>query len=870
MNAQVLVNRGDPQNDDLIRDAACDPLQFFEKVTVRGGLHVKVLNGPGGQPNKHRQVREGESSPEVLARELAGERPGYFSMGAYRPGSVSEYRGRSHENVTALRAFVFDIEGSPKKYGRPNGPAQGYADGRTAMQAIKTFITSSGLRPSFLVHTGSGGRHLYFVLAHPLERDEWVPRAHALAALAKKHGLLIDEPCTRSTAQIMRAVGSVHQDTGVEVTAERDRFEVYSREEFDALVGYVSAVELPPGPKAKAEAGNDLVGTVERPQFSYTKASEQCGAMRGAAADGGRGTPHPVWILALRSAALSVEGKAFAHQISSGHAGYDQAATDRKLDSLTGGPAGCDAWANAYGAGGPCDQCSHRGKVKSPAIQLGDQGAGGVVGSVGADVAGDTPEPVSMNNPLPAVSAFHALMLPRQLSAYAADIAERMSCPVDFAAVGIMVSLATAIGSRVYCKPYDKGTWLVPSGLWGMVVSPPSAIKTPPLTETLRPLQELDRVAANKFTKDVEQYQIQRQIYENAVKAAIKSGAAPVGLTAPTEPAMTRYVVNDTSYERLIEIAAANPAGVLVWRDELMGWFHSLSKDNQKEARGLYLTGWSGTESYATDRIGRGHVRADRLNISLLGTIQPNVLRQVVYDAVSGGAGDDGLVARFQLSVYPDPVREYVKVDRYPDLAAMQAYEDLIRRLVSLNPAAISASSTPDGKPYLAFDEAAQKLHDAWRQTLETRIRAVDSDEHPAMLAHLGKYRSLFPKLALILHLAAGHIGPIGTNAANRAKLWTLYLEAHARRVYHTATNRTAQCAVALANKITAGKLQDGFTRSDVLLREWAGLRTAEDIGIALTVLRDGYWLTSVEDRSTGGRPAERFRINPRVRRAPS
>ena len=136
------------------------------------------------------------------------------------------------------------------------------------------------------------------------------------------------------------------------------------------------------------------------------------------------------------------------------------------------------------------------------------------------------------------------------------------------------------------------------------------------------------------------------------------------------------------------------------------------------------------------------------------------------------------------------------------------------------------------------------------------------------MLAHLGKYRSLFPKLALILHLAAGQKGPIGKNAANRAKVWIIYLEAHARRIYHTATNRAMQCAVALSNKIKAGQLRDGFTRSEVLVKEWANLRTAEEVNTALTVLRDMNWLFVVEDRRTGGRPAERYHFNPKVKRA--
>jgi putative DNA primase/helicase len=480
----------------------------------------------------------------------------------------------------------------------------------------------------------------------------------------------------------------------------------------------------------------------------------------------------------------------------------------------------------------------------------------------------DWSDPQVLAESLPPVPTFPLKLLPKSIAAYVADVAERMCCPVDFPAIGAMVALSCAIGSRLHCKPYANGTWFVPAGAWGMVVSPPSAIKTPPLSEMLRPLHGMDRQAVDQYARAIEQYQIDKALYDQIVKQTIKNGSNVVNVAAPVEPRMTRHIVNDSTYEKLVEIAQGNPHGFLVWRDELIGWFHSLSKENQKEARGLYLTGWSGTESYATDRIGRGHLRADRVNISLLGTIQPNVLRQIVYDAVSGGAGDDGLVARFQFAVYPDQVREFTKVDRYPDRQAMQHYESLTSQLANLDPTTIGAMFCMDGTPYLAFDDDAQAIFDDWRQDLENRIRNPENEEHPAILAHLGKYRSLFPKLALVLHLADGKVGSIGKNAAIRAKYWIVYLEAHARRIYHTATNRALLCAVALGNKIKAGRLPDSFTRSDVLIKEWSNLRNAEEVSTALTVLRDMNWLSVIEDRSTGGRPAERYFVNPKVKRA--
>lgn len=482
---------------------------------------------------------------------------------------------------------------------------------------------------------------------------------------------------------------------------------------------------------------------------------------------------------------------------------------------------------------------------------------------------GSWPDQKDIKENLPPVLAFDPGWLPDELSAWAQDIAERMNCPVDFPAVAVLVALGAAIGARIHCRPLANGTWEVPGNLWGMLVAPPGAMKSPAIHEALRPLVLMDRQAAEAYQAAYRQYEVEKAIHESEFKKQIKSNpAAAATLTAPQEPQMARYLVIDSTYEMLVAIAAANPHGFLVVRDELAGWFHSLEKENQKEARGLYLTGWAGTDGYATDRIGRGHVRADRVVISLLGTIQPNVLRSRIYDAVAGGVGDDGLVQRFQLAVYPDPVPKWVKVDRQPNRKAEQHYIDLIEKFIRLDPAAVGATFPIGGNPYLPFSRDGQVVFDRWREILENRIRNNQSDEHPAMRNHLGKFRSLFPKLALILHLAAGGTGPISRDAAMRALRWTLYLDSHAKRMYYTATNRTMQCASTLANKIRAGRLPDPFTRSDVLLKEWVNLRTAEEVGMAITVLRDMGWIVVYEDRRTGGRPAERCHINPKVKRA--
>lgn len=373
------------------------PAEFFAGVEVRhpDGVQGLVFAGRGGTPNDHLwNTRSGAYSPWAAAK-ANKRKPAYFTMGAYAPGTVSRFGGRSQKNVLAVGSFWIDIEGSADKFNK--NPDGGYPDAEAALMGCSAFFKASGLLPNFLVFTGSGGVHLHFLLTEPLAPAEWEPRARALVALANLHGLKIDAQCTTDAARIMRAPGSIHQKTGVEVVAYRCRAEGYELAEWDRLVQFVPGAN--PSGAGRMLSGkvfdntainDDVIG--DHPKFSYRQAAQRCGAMNQAAQRNGQDTPYPAWILALRTAALSTEGRTFAHEISCGHEDYDEATTDKKIDSLTGGPAGCEAWANAYGPGGPCDSCEFRGKLKNPAIQLGEVVETEPPGAVAADEPANVPE----------------------------------------------------------------------------------------------------------------------------------------------------------------------------------------------------------------------------------------------------------------------------------------------------------------------------------------------------------------------------------------------------------------------------------------------------------------------------------------------
>ncbi len=497
-----------------------------------------------------------------------------------------------------------------------------------------------------------------------------------------------------------------------------------------------------------------------------------------------------------------------------------------------------------------------------------------------------TPAPVAWKNPrplpsgLPSVPPFDAaILLPPGLAEWVIDTAHRLQCPPDYAAVGLMVALSSVIGGRLCIRPKQLDTWMVTPNLWGMVIGRPSTLKSPALAAALAPLKELDASAQAAYEARMQSYQAAQMAHDLALGHAkqqatkgnvaqqqsgqIASSIASVLQQQPAKPKRMRYIVNDATVEKLGEILSENPNGVLLFRDELKGFLAELDGEDKAVKRAFILQAWEGNGGYDFDRIGRGHIRIERTILSVLGSTQPGVIEAYLANALRGGVGDDGLMQRFQLAVYPDDRDTSTLVDAQPDLQAAGVVAALFKTLAQLDPASVGAQQVNigggEGRWYLHFAPDAQDIYNGWYPKL---MRHTNLASHAAVGSHFGKYRSLVPSLALILHLAAGGVGPVSKAALQLAIGWAAYLRLHATRIYNYSTRGDALAALALGEAIRAGKLRDAFSLRDLQRKNWSGLPTRERCQQAIEILAERNWLF-IERVDSNGKATERCRINP-------
>lgn len=491
------------------------------------------------------------------------------------------------------------------------------------------------------------------------------------------------------------------------------------------------------------------------------------------------------------------------------------------------------------------------------------------------------PDPLPLPDGLSPVALFDYALLPDNLQPWARDICERVQCAPDFVGVTIMAALGSTLGRKLGIRPQSRTDWTVMPNQWGLVVGRPGVLKSPAMEAALSPLKRLAATATATHQADLDEHRravkLAKLKAEEGEKAARKALAKDTGADVshllndvePDAPPLRRYIANDTTAAALGELLRQNPNGLLVFRDEMVSLLKSLDREDNAEARGFYLTSWNGDSAYTFDRIARGmNLHIPAVCLSLLGSTQPGRVAEYIRAAVRGGAGDDGLIQRFGLLVWPDTGGEWQNVDRWPDSEARREANRVFEYLNTVEPDAVGAqqdadaSGEPDGTPFLRFDDEGQGLFLEWRTELENKLRS--GELHPAMESHLAKYRKLVPGLALILHLANGGAGPVGRKPTLQALAWAEYLESHARRAYASVSSPEVAVAKAIIERVRKGDLPRTFSSRDVWRPGWALLSDREQVADGLRLLVELDWLATSQ-RETGGRPSMTYEVNPKV-----
>ena len=487
-----------------------------------------------------------------------------------------------------------------------------------------------------------------------------------------------------------------------------------------------------------------------------------------------------------------------------------------------------------------------------------------------------------------AAPAFPLNILPEKANRWAVDVAERMQCPVEFVALPMLTTMAGLIGKDAGIRLKAKDDWTERACLWGMVIASKGSTKSPALKAAVAPLNRMEKGMTIKFDEDKRAWEVREQERSARLKAWEKQrdtilakdpGAdlppMPPGLDQVEEaPISPRLISNNATVEKL-GVMMEKARGLSLVLDELAGLMLNMSRYNSGSDRPFYLECHTGGP-YKVDRMGRDTLFIPDTYLNIFGGIQPDVARRLF--SVEPGT-DDGFLERFGLMAFPEISTHWENIDRQPDIEGRNRYNDLCQRLVEVNwfETLHNDESVQGGhaKPYCRLSAQSQEIFDAWLTDHMKALRSIPADDPISGL--MAKARGLVGRLTLVIHLASWASGetpsPMTVEALSLTRALTLveeYLIPTWRRVMAAfAQSLKDNGAMRIARMLIAKRLET-IRPTDITKLDWAGLRDREAVMAALGVLVDNDWLAEPERASSGskgGRPSERFTVNPKALR---
>lgn len=315
--------------------------------------------------------------------------------------------------------------------------------------------------------------------------------------------------------------------------------------------------------------------------------------------------------------------------------------------------------------------------------------------------------------------------LPENMAGIVNDLSVKLNWNPEFCLLPMLVVGARAIGNARFSHiaGYD-----VISVLFGATVALPSTNKSTAFKFALKPLQDKFNAEWKQFEREVAEY---KQLTDEEKKGE-------------TEPVLIPDFLNDATIEVVNRSLQNNPRGCIIQMDELKGLLLSFKRQQGSNAEQKLLSLFNGT-AIIDDRIQRGTTYSgDNPRLSIVGTIQPDVIHRHFKDTE-----DNGFVERF-LFAYPDA--EIKPWNRYAtkgiENEIQSRWKAIVDNLLSLNKDTIQATETNSESGFIPFNPEAKKALFDWNEFNTERKR-----ENHNLNSILGKMDIVIPRLALILQL---------------------------------------------------------------------------------------------------------------------
>lgn len=255
----------------------------------------------------------------------------------------------------------------------------------------------------------------------------------------------------------------------------------------------------------------------------------------------------------------------------------------------------------------------------------------------------------------------------------------------DYSLTGLFAATAASLGDHyviVDPKGYKNSTalWLCQIGISGYGKSECGSWLMNPLTER-------EFIRSKNYKKEKAEWE-----------------ATDIDKRDKTMPVEEKLVLNDYTPEALFDaMEKAGKNGILLYRDELQGWFKDIGRYGKSGEVEQYLSAWS-QQFIRTTRIFRDDSLIKRPCFNVFGGLQPDLIKQMLgkEDFIANGFNSRMLFVyaddSFSVSYFKERVPDTMKV----------AYKNLIDRLLNTACCEVKFSSAAEDT-FIKYWEELQK-----------------------------------------------------------------------------------------------------------------------------------------------------------------
>ncbi|MEU7678103.1 DUF3987 domain-containing protein, partial [Micromonospora taraxaci] len=460
----------------------------------------------------------------------------------------------------------------------------------------------------------------------------------------------------------------------------------------------------------------------------------------------------------------------------------------------------------------------------------------------------DDPLPLGWHADLP---PFPVDALPGTLARFVRGLSLEVQTPADLPGSVVLGILAACVGGRVVVVV--RRGWHEPTNLFVVPVMPPGSRKSAVISVCRRPLTEAEGALAETVGTLVRDRRTEREIREQyaetAKRVAAKDGD-PIKIMEAQEavraaeqvvvPAWPRLTASDATPEALITLLA-NQGGRIAAISAEAGIFTALTGRYSKAPNLDPILMAHAGDAILVDRRGREPERVDAPALTLVASIQPYALREMVERPDFGGRG---VLARILWALPLDNTgHRDVEPPEMPE-RDRDAYQALIYDL------ALDMAGRNAPVP-VVLSEAARKVHLEYHRAVEARLRRGGELGADLVREWGSKLAGAVARIAGCLHAAGNSLTePISETTMRSAVALGDYYQAHAVAALASGDDpSTGPARVLLAYLIDKGltrfKLRDLQRSGPKTLRKAADARPVLDSLTELGWIRehqDGGW----------------------------